>query len=123
MKLIRQIIFSMLVLGVAATGAHALTEAEQAQLDSLVEQAASISEGATVGGAKIVAQDGWLLQGEQACTYSRLLNADVNCYTSAIVFPNERYGIDSIYYEPPTEIGHVNMDDWAEDVTSQIDEI
>jgi uncharacterized membrane-anchored protein len=123
MRHIREIAFGILVLCMAATAAQALTDEEQGQLDSLVEHAVNISEGAEVDGAMIVAQDGRLIKDEQACTYSRILNADVNCITSAIVFPNNRYGIDSIYYEAPAEAGYVNMDDWAEDVNSQIDEI
>lgn len=123
MRLFKEILVGMLALGMAATAAHAQTEHEQAQLDDITAQAVSITEGVKVGTAKIVARDGALLQGDDACNYSRLLNADFNCTTAAIVFPAERHAIDSIYYEAPTEVGHVNMDDWAEDVNSQIDEI
>jgi len=123
MRLIREIAISVLVLCMTLSAAYALTEEEQGQLDDLLNQASSISEGANVAGATITAEDGWLLQGEKACTYSRLLNADETCLTSAVVFPSDGVGIDTIYYSAPEDIGHVNMDDWAEDVNSQIDEI
>ena len=45
------------------------------------------------------------------------------CDTAAIVFPREGVGIDSIYYGAPEDIGHVNMDDWTDDVNALIDEI
>jgi uncharacterized membrane-anchored protein len=39
------------------------------------------------------------------------------------VFPPEGVGINSIYYSAPEDIGYVNMEDWTDDVKSQIDEI
>lgn len=123
MRLIREIAISALVLCMTLSAAYALTEEEQGQLDELLSQATNITEGVNVAGATITAKDGWILQGEKACTYSRLVNADDTCLTSAVVFPTDGVGIDSIYYSAPEEIGHVNMDDWAEDVNSQIDEI
>lgn len=123
MSLIKVIAVGGLFLLMTLSAAHGQAGDERDQLDDLINQAANISEGTDVAGATIVAEGGSLLQGEKACTYSRLLNADVNCTTLAIVFPNPRTGIDSIYYEAPENVGHVNMDDWAEDVNSQIDEI
>jgi hypothetical protein len=113
------------VLAMCATlsSAGALTVEEEQQLDALFNQAADVSAGGKVGGATIAAEGGWMLRGEEACTYSRLLNADVVCGTEAIVFPPEGVGIDSIYFGAPEDIGHVNMDDWTEDVNTQIDEI
>jgi len=105
------------------SGAHALTEAEQNQIGTLLQNAEDVSDGQTVDSATISALDGHILKGEKACTFSHLLNADEYCNVSAIVFPREGTAIDTIYYTPPAEIGYVNMDDWTEDVRSQIDEI
>lgn len=105
------------------SSAGALTPEEEQQLSDLVNQATSVSQGAEVSGARIVAQDGVMLRGKDACTFSMLLNADEVCDTTAIVFPKDGVGIDSIYYSAPEDIGHVNMDDWTEDVASQIDDI
>ncbi len=105
------------------SSAAALTVEEEQQLDALFSNAADVSNGVKVGGATIAAEGGWILRGEEACTYSRLLNADLACDTEAIVFPPEGIGVDSIYYGAPEDIGHVNMDDWTEDVNAQIDEI
>ena len=123
MNLIKGIVAGAVFACMTLTAAQAQSESDQAQIDNLFTQAADVSEGAQVPDATIIAEGGTLLQGEQACTYSRLLNADVTCTTAAIVFPHEGVGIDSIYYEAPVNVGHVNMDDWAEDVNSQIDEI
>jgi uncharacterized membrane-anchored protein len=105
------------------SSAEALTPEEEQQLSDLVNQATSVSQGVEVSGARIVAQDGVMLRGKDACTFSMLLNADEVCDTTAIVFPKDGVGIDSIYYSAPEDIGHVNMDDWTEDVASQIDDI
>lgn len=123
MKAIKLIAYSVLALGLSLSAAAALNEDEQHQLDQLVGGASDITQGARVGKATIIASGGALLQGEAACTFSRLLNADTECTTTAVVFPQTGKGIDTIYYEPPEAIGYVNMDDWTEDVNSQIDDI
>jgi hypothetical protein len=105
------------------SSAEALTPEEEQQLGDLLSQATSVSQGVEVAGARITAEDGVMLRGKDACTFSMLLNADEVCNTTAIVFPKDGAGIDSIYYAAPEDIGHVNMDDWREDVTSQIDDI
>lgn len=120
---LRDLVFGAFILCVTFSNAHALTEEEYGRLNDLVSQATSTSQGVDVAGARIVADEGALLQGEQACAFSRLLNADEECDTTAIVFPRQGVGIDTIYYSEPEDIGHVNMDDWTEDVKSQIDEI
>lgn len=123
MYLIKGIAAGTLMFLVTLTAAQGQTDSERGQIDDLTRQAVNISEGTQISGATVIAEGGTLLQGDDACKYSRLLNADVNCTTAAIVFPNVRAGIDSIYYETPENVGHVNMDDWAADVNSQIDEI
>lgn len=123
MRRISGILIGVLAFCAAISSAAALTVEEEQQLEQLIGQAADVSGGVEVDGATIGAAGGWILRGEEACTFSRLLNADEVCDTTAIVFPREGEGIDSIYYNTPEEIGHVNMDDWTEDVNSQIDEI
>lgn len=123
MNRIGALLAGALTLCVTMSSAGALTVEEEQQLDALYNQAADVSTGVEIDGATIAAEGGWILRGEEACTYSRLLNADVVCETEAIVFPPEGAAIDSIYYGPPEDIGHVNMDDWTEDVNAQIDEI
>ncbi len=123
MKPIRGLAIFVLASCATLSTAHALTVAEEEQLDELYSQAADITAGVEVGRATITAKDAVLLQGEAACTFSRLLNADEFCDISAIAVPPDNIGIDSIYYYPPEEVGHVDMDDWTDDVTSQIDEI
>jgi len=116
-------VIGVLALCTTLSGAVAQTAEEERRLEVLLSQAADATGGAEVAGATIMADGGWILQGEEACTFSRLLNADAYCDTSAIVFPSEGVGVDSIYYGAAEEIGHVNMDDWTEDVNTQIDEI
>lgn len=105
------------------SSAQALTEQEQAEMDALWTQVVDTSAGAEVGKATITAQDGEMLKGQAACNFSRLLNADEYCDVLAIVFPPQGSGIDSIYYGALEDVGHVNMDDWTDDVNDQIDEI
>ena len=102
--------------------AFAQSEADRV-LDGLVSRAADASEGVPLGNAMVTAPGGIILKGEDACRYSANLNADEVCETSAIVFPPDGVRIDSIYYHPAQNIGHVNMDDWTADVNAQIDEI
>ncbi len=123
MRWIKEFTIVALVSCVTLSTAQALTEEEQGQMEKLWGQASDITEGAEVEGATITATDGRLLQGEAACTLSRLLNADEYCDISAMVFPPEGIGIDTIYYQAPEDIGYVNMEDWTDDVNSQIDEI
>lgn len=123
MRPLKQFILAVLLCCLPLSTATALTEAEEEQLNALLSRAVDISEGAEVAGATIVAKEGWMLQGEDACTFSRLLNADEFCGVSAIVFPPAGSAIDSIYYAAPEDIGYVNMDDWTDDVNSQIDVI
>jgi len=117
------LLIGVLALVASLSSASALTTEEESQLEALLSRAASISDGVEVNGATITAEDGWLLQGENACTFSRLLNADEVCDTAAIVFPSEDVAVDSIYFSAPEDVGHVNMDDWTEDVNTQIDEL
>lgn len=112
-----------LALGFAMSSAAALDEQQQAQLGALLEGASDVSGGTRVGQAKITAWDGRLLRGEAACEFSRILNADEVCTTEAIVFPPRSSGIDSIYYGTPEEIGYVDMSEWTDDATAQIDAI
>lgn len=107
----------------AVTPAAAMTEAEQEQLNALFENAADASAGVEVGGATITAEGASMLLGADACAFDRLLNAQETCTTDAIVFPLEGSVVASIYYAPPQEIGHVDMEAWTGDVASQIDEI
>jgi len=103
--------------------AFALTQAEEGELRDILARAADTSEGIALGSATVTARQGHLIRGGEACRFSRLLNADDVCTTSAILFPREGTAIDSVYYAEPEDIGYVNMDDWTEDVNSQIDEI
>jgi uncharacterized membrane-anchored protein len=123
MNLTRNIFFAALLSWITASSALAQTEARQAQFDELWNRASDASQGVYVGSAKVIADGGWLLLDEDACTFSRLVNADDICTYSAILFPPEGVAIDSIYYTPSEDIGHVNMDEWTEDVKSQIDDL
>ena len=123
MRRVSGFLIGVLAFCATISSAAAMTAEEEQQLEQLLSQAADVSGGAEVAGATISAEDGWILRGEEACTFSRLLNADEFCDTAAIVFPREGVGIDSIYYGAPEDIGHVNMDDWTDDVNAQIDEI
>jgi len=123
MNPLRGLAIGAFALCLTVSNAEALTPDEEQQLSDLLGQAASVSQGVEVAGARIIASDGLLLQGEDACTFSSVLNADEVCDITAIMFPRDGVGIDSIYYSAPEDIGHVNMDDWTEDVTSQIDNI
>lgn len=123
MKPLRGLAIGAVALCLSLSSAEALTPEEEQQLSDLVSQATSVSQGVEVAGARVIAEDGVMLRGKDACTFSMLLNADEVCDTTAIVFPKDGVGIDSIYYSAPEDIGHVNMDDWTEDVTSQIDDI
>jgi len=107
----------------AAAPAAALTEAEEQQLTSIIENAADASAGAAVGDATITAEGGALLQGDEACTFDRLINAEEGCTVAAVMFPPQGTAIDTIYYLPPEDIGYVDMEEWTEDATGQIDEI
>jgi uncharacterized membrane-anchored protein len=109
--------------GLTLSGAAAMTPEQEAELVALLENAEDASSGADVGDATITAAQAAVLHGEAACTFSRLLNADEFCATDAIVFPPQGAAIDSIYYSPPEEIGYVDMEEWTEDATAQIDEI
>ncbi len=123
MNILRTIAMGAVTLCLTLSSAQALTPDEESQLNDVRSRAMSVSQGVDVAGARIMAADGRLLKGEDACTFSRLLNADPVCTTEAILFPGVGTGIDSIYYSAPEEIGYVNMDDWTEDATSHIDEI
>ena len=107
----------------AAGPAAALTEAEEQQLTAIIQNAADASAGADIGDATITAQGGGVLQGDDACTFDRLINAEESCAVDAIVFPPEETAIDTIYYLPPAEIGYVDMEEWTEDANNDIDAI
>lgn len=107
----------------AVAPAQALTEEEQAQLDALGQNVVDASAGAKVGSATVTAQGAVMLEGQDACTYDRLLNAQEDCTVEAILFPPEGVAVDSVYFSPPNEIGYVDMEEWTDDATSQIDEI
>ena len=123
MILVRSILVATLVTCSTVSSVLAQTEAEQAKFSELFSRMSDASEGVAVEGSTIVAEDGLLLQNGDACAFSKLVNADEVCTVSAILFPSQDIAIDSIYYAAPENIGHVNMDDWAEDTRSQIDEI
>lgn len=123
MNPLRGLAIGAVALCLSLSSAEALTPEEEQQLGDILSRATSASQGVEVAGARIIAEDGALLRGTDACTFSMLLNADEVCDTTAIVFPKDGAGIDSIYYSAPEDIGHVNMDDWTDDVTSQIDDI
>ena len=103
--------------------AQAFTEQEEQLFSDIMGRAIDVSQGTQVNGATITANGATLLKGKNACEFSRLLNADEFCDVSAILLPPEGAGIDSIYYAAPEDIGYVNMDDWTEEVSEQIDEI
>ena len=123
MRPLKELAIVALVSCVTLATAHAGTEGDEEQFEELFARASDITQGIEVNDATITAEGGWLLEGEDACTFSRLLNADEFCDISAIVIPPDNVGIDSIYYSPPENIGHVNIDDWTDEVSSQIDEI
>ncbi len=123
MRLIRELALAAAIASAPIASAVAVSEPDQDRLAALLAQAEDISAGKTVGGAKFIAWNGRMLTGDDACMFSILVNADAVCTTEAIVFPPEDVAIDSIYYAPAEEIGHVNMDDWTEDATQQIDQI
>jgi len=123
MNIARETLVAALLSCTVVSTALGQTDVMQAQIDALWEQASESSQGVQVGSATVVAEDGWLLLGEDACAFSRLVNADEICIYSAILFPREGISIDSVYYAAPEDLGHVNMDEWTDDVNSQIDEL
>lgn len=123
MKPMKTFAAALLLAGLTATGAAALTPEEEAELDAVFEQAVDASAGARVGDATITATQAALLHGEAACTFDRLVNAEETCTTDAVLFPPQDVAIHSIYYLPPEEIGYVDMEEWTEDAKAQIDEI
>jgi uncharacterized membrane-anchored protein len=124
MKPFRILAAALLLTGLTISGAAALTPEEEAQLDALFENALDASGGVEVGRGTITAQGAIALQGEAACTFDRLLNAEETCVTDAVLFPpKSETAIVSIYFTPPEEIGYVDMEEWTEDISSQIDEL
>lgn len=123
MKPLRSFTAALLLSCLPFSPAAAMTEAEQEQLNALFENASDASAGVAVGSATITAEGAAMLQGADACTFDRLLNAEEVCTTDAVVFPPEGSVIASIYYAPPQEIGYVDMEEWTDDASSRIDEI
>lgn len=91
------------------------------QLNAVVERVVDASQGIEIDDATVVADGAFGLARADACEFSRLLNGDEICTTSAVIFPPQDVPIHSIYYEPPENIGFVDMEDWTEGASEEID--
>ncbi|WP_193367834.1 DUF2167 domain-containing protein [Pelagibius marinus] len=123
MKPLQTLTAALMLSCLAVAPAQALTEDEQAQLDAIAQNVVDASAGTQVGNATITAQGAVMLEGQDACAYDRLLNAEETCTIEAILFPPEDSAVDTVYFSPPNEIGYVDMEEWTDDASSQIDEI
>jgi uncharacterized membrane-anchored protein len=113
---------ALMLLG-AGSATAALTDQQVDRLIELIEGATDASAGIEVGHATVTADGARAITGEAACEFNLILNADVTCEVSAILIPPDGSGLDSINYFAPQDIGHVDMEEWTDGVSEEIDEI
>lgn len=103
--------------------AQELATAQQERLIALFQTAEDASLGKEIEGAEVAMADGYIITGPPACEIMEILNADDSCEVTAVLIPPEGLGLDSLNYFKPVEIGHVDMQEWTDEVSADIDTI
>lgn len=123
MHVVRGLFVAVFLLGAISADARAFSPEETERLQALFMTTVDASDGTELGGATIVADDGYIVHSDQACEISKILNGDPICAVTAIVLPPRSSGINSIHYFQPEEIGHIDMAEWTDEVNEEIDVI